>query len=225
MSHARILVVDDCATLAEQVCATLSGMGHEADRAADGEAGLRHVLRNAYDLVVLDIQMPGLDGWSVLEGMRRNDVNTPVMMLTSLRDLEDRVRALELGADDYMTKPFDFREFTLKVQAVLRRSTTAGDRLKAADVELRPGEWRAFRDGRALHLSPSEFRLLLLLVQREGKPVTREEISEQVLGTTLSHESNPVDVLVRRLRKKVDDRFPVARVTTVRGVGYAFDAG
>jgi two-component system copper resistance phosphate regulon response regulator CusR len=219
----RILIVEDEGRLVELMTTAFQGSGFSVVAVGNGDEGLRLALGGGFDLVVLDIGLPGRDGWSVLEELKRQRVTTPVLVLTDQGDIADRVKGFDLGADDYLPKPFDFRELLARARAVCQRATARGSTLAAADVELDLDTRRATRAGKPLDLSPHEFLALLLLVRKNGEVVTRAELSREVLQRKHLGNSNAVEVLIRRLRLKVDDGFACELVRTVRGKGYSFD--
>jgi two-component system copper resistance phosphate regulon response regulator CusR len=220
----KILVVEDEPKTAAFLAKGLGEAGFAVDVARTGDEGLALARDGGYDLIVLDIQLPGLDGWGVLTELRRAGRRTPVLFLTARDSVEDRVRGLELGADDFLVKPFAFAELLARVRAVVRRGPgRQPDSLRVADLELDMSRQRATRAGRPLDLSPKEFVLLALLARRAGEPVSRAAITEQVWDIDFDPESNVVDVHVRRLRAKVDDPFETKLVHTVRGVGYVLE--
>ena len=220
----RVLIVDDEVRLVELMSAAFHDKGFRVATASTGEDGLRMAAGREFDLVILDINLPGRDGWSVLEELKQKGVTTPVLVLTDQGDIADKVKGFDLGADDYLPKPFDFRELLARARAIRNRATHRGSTLAVADVELDIDTRRATRGGKHLDLSPHEFLALLLLVRKNGAVVTREELSKEVLQRKHLGNSNAVEVLIRRLRLKVDDGFARELVRTVRGSGYCFDA-
>ena len=235
MSPSHILVVDDDPTVAEVVARYLLHAGYTVERAADGRAALEQVAARRPDLVVLDLMLPEIDGLEVCRRLRADPAarDVPVVMLTAKGDEQDRITGLELGADDYVTKPFSPRELVLRIQSVLRRSTVPGgaqdedapvpDVLRAGDLTLDPGARRAHRAGRELALTLREFDLLAFLLQHPGQAFGREELMHKVWGWDFGDMST-VTVHVRRLREKVEDDPAAPRlITTVWGVGYRFD--
>jgi two-component system, OmpR family, copper resistance phosphate regulon response regulator CusR len=178
----------------------------------------------AFYLIILDVMLPTLDGWSVLAAIRQNGQQTPVLFLTARDAVEDRVHGLELGADDYLVKPFAFSELLARVRSILRRGPNRQpDTVRVADLELDIVRHRASRAGRRLELTPKEFSLLSLLARRTGEVLSRTLIAEQVWDVNFESDTNVVDVHVRRLRSKVDDRFDKPLIHTVRGVGYVLE--
>lgn len=221
----RILIVDDERKAADYLHRGLAESGYVVDVALNGDDGLALALSEYYDLIVLDVMMPGRDGWSVLSSLRRAGRQTPVLFVTAKDGVEDRVKGLEGGADDYLVKPFAFSELLARIRSILRRGPTRQqETLNAADLELDIPRHRASRGGQRIDLTPKEFALLSLLVRRRGEVLSRTLISELVWEMNFDSDTNVVDVAVRRLRSKVDDPFDVKLIRTVRGVGYVLDA-
>ncbi|MEV8566346.1 response regulator transcription factor [Streptomyces sp. NPDC051322] len=223
----RVLVVDDDPTVSEVVTGYLDRAGYAVDRAADGPAALECAARRRPDLVVLDLMLPGMDGLEVCRALRDTGP-VPVIMLTARGDEDDRILGLEIGADDYVTKPFSPRELVLRVESVLRRSAVSGDRpgprLRAAGITVDPAARRATKNGRELALTLREFDLLAYLVEHPGQACSRERLMHEVWGWEFGDLST-VTVHVRRLRGKVEDDPAVPTlIQTVWGVGYRFDA-
>jgi len=217
----KLLVVEDELKTAGFLKRGLSEAGFLVDTATDGPEGLRLIKANKYDLVVLDIMLPGLDGLKILTWMRESGLQTPVIFLTARDSTSDRVAGLELGADDYLVKPFAFSELLARVRTILRRPPLREPSiLRVADLELDLSAHRATRTGQRLDLTAREFSLLALLVRRAGEVLTRTFIAESVWEVSSQSDTNVVDVSVRRLRVKVDDPFPLKLIRTVRGVGY-----
>jgi len=220
----RVLVVEDEPKTAAYLAKGLSENGFVIDVATQGDDGLHLARSVAYDLVILDVMLPILDGWAILSAIRRDGMGTPVLYLTASDAVEDRVKGLELGADDYLVKPFAFSELLARVRSILRRSPARQpDLIRVADLELDVVRHRASRGGQRLDLTPKEFALLSLLARRSGEALTRTFIAEQVWDMNFDGDSNVVDVHVRRLRSKVDDPFGLKLVHTVRGVGYVLE--
>jgi two-component system copper resistance phosphate regulon response regulator CusR len=220
----RILVVEDERRGREFLAKGLLEAGFVVDVAADGEQGLQLGTDKDYDLIVLDVMLPKLDGWSVLDALRRQGRHAPVLFLTARDSVPDRVRGLELGADDYLVKPFAWSEFLARVRTLLRRPPTRQpETLRCADLELDFKKMRANRGGRSLELTAKEFQLLSLLARRRGEVLSRTTLAEQVWDMNFSTDSNAVDVALGRLRRKVDDPFPIKLIHTVRGLGYMLE--
>jgi two-component system copper resistance phosphate regulon response regulator CusR len=224
----RLLVVEDETKLAQYLRKGLSENGHVVDVAPDGIEGRRLAVGGDYDLVLLDVMLPGVDGFGVLAAMRREGRKTPVLMLTARDKIEDRVRGLEGGADDYLVKPFAFSELLARVGALLRRGSGASTaaratELRLADLELDLIARRATRGGQRLDLTPKEFNLLALLLRRRGQILSRTTLAEQVWDMHFDSDTNVVEVAVRRLRAKLDDPFAPKLLHTVRGMGYVLE--
>ncbi len=220
-----ILVVEDERRLAQVVRKVLEEEGHTVDVAYDGEEGLTMGMEGSHDVIVLDILLPVMDGLEVCRALRANRVDTPVLLLTALDAVEDRVRGLDAGADDYLPKPFAFQELLARLRALGRRRVQVRepDRLRAADLVLDLRRRRAERNGKTIELSPKEFALLEFLMRNEGRVVTRTQILDHVWGYEYSPDSNLVDVYVTYLRRKVDRGHDRSLIRTVRGTGYALE--
>ncbi len=218
-----ILVVEDERRLAQVVRKVLEEEGHTADVAYDGEDGLAMAMDGSHDVIVLDVLLPGIDGFEICRRLRAGGVDTPVLLLTALDAVEDRVRGLDAGADDYLPKPFAFQELLARLRALGRRRVQARepDRLKTDDLVLDLRRRRAERAGKTIELSPKEFALLEFLLRNEGRVVTRSQILDHVWGYDYSPDSNLVDVYVTYLRRKVDRGHDRRLIRTVRGSGYA----
>lgn len=220
----KLLVIEDEPRTAGYLRKGLSEQGFSVDAAQDGDTGLRLASQGDYDLVILDIMLPGRDGWSVLTAMREAERHTPVLMLTARDAVADRVRGLELGADDYLVKPFSFAELVARIRTVLRRVPQRHpDTIRVADLEIDLLHHRATRGGQILDLTPTEFRLLSLFMRRCGEVLSRTMIQSQVWDINFDSDTNVVDVHVRRLRTKVDEPFAVKLIHTVRGMGYVLE--
>jgi two-component system copper resistance phosphate regulon response regulator CusR len=221
MNRMKILVVEDEKKSATALEKGLKESGYDVDLADKGDSGLQMALDQDYDLVVLDIMLPGRDGWSVMQEIRKSGKKTPVLFLTARDGVEDRVKGLELGADDYLVKPFAFSELQARVKTILRRTPPRQPEIvKIGDLELDLFKQRAVRAGKKLDLTPKEFALLSLLARRAGEPQSRETIAEEVWDMSFDSDTNVVDVHVRRLRSKLDDPYEKKLIQTVRGVGY-----
>ncbi|MCX9158509.1 heavy metal response regulator transcription factor [Niveibacterium sp. 24ML] len=220
----RILVVEDEAKTGDYLKQGLSEAGFVTDLVRDGLDGLHLGLSGDYDLMILDVMLPGMDGWTLLQAIRRNDKATPVLFLTARDQIEDRVRGLEAGADDYLVKPFAFAELLARVRTLLRRGKTRKpDTLQVADLELDLRRRRASRGGQRIDLTAKEFALLELLLRRRGEVLPRSLIASQVWDMNFDSDTNVIEVAVRRLRAKVDDGFEPKLIRTVRGMGYVLD--
>ena len=220
----RILIVDDERKAADYLHRGLTESGYVVDVALNGDDGLALALGESYDLIVLDVMMPGRDGWSVLASLRRAGRQTPVLFVTARDTVSDRVKGLEEGADDYLVKPFAFSELLARIRSILRRGPSRQvESLTVADLELDTLRHRASRAGQRIDLTPKEFALLALLVRRKSEVLSRTLISELVWEMHFDSDTNVVDVAVRRLRAKVDDPFDRKLIRTVRGVGYVLD--
>ena len=195
------------------------------DLARNGVDGLHLALTGDHDLLVLDVMLPGLNGWQVLETLRRSGKEIPVLFLTARDQVEDRVRGLELGADDYLVKPFAFSEFLARVRTLLRRGRSGMEStvLRAADLELDLLRRRVVRGGQRIDLTAKEFALLELLMRRQGEVLPRSLIASQVWDMNFDSDTNVVEVAIRRLRAKVDDDFSPKLIHTLRGMGYVME--
>ena len=223
----RVLVVEDDAKIASFVVNGLKQNSFAVDHARDGEAGLDLALAVTYDAAVLDLNLPKLDGLSLLRQLRQKKVTTPVLILSARATIDDRVLGLQSGGDDYLTKPFAFSELLARVQALIRRARGAADTpaaLAVADLKLDPFSREVTRAGRPLDLQTREYSLLELLLRHAGRPVTKTMILEALWDFGFDPQTNLVDVLVHRLRAKVDRDFSVKLIHTVRGVGYVLKA-
>lgn len=217
----RLLIVEDDEALSQFLRKSLAASHYEADVAADGERARELVEQEEYDLVILDLNLPKADGLEVLRHIRARNTALPVVALTARREVEDRVKALDLGADDYLAKPFAFAELSARVRALLRRSQQpAGQVLRVEDLELNRVERRVSRSGTEIPLTPKEIALLEYLMQNEGRCVTRTMIIENVWKMHSDTITNVVDVYVNYLRKKIDEGFEPKLIHTVRGAGY-----
>jgi two-component system copper resistance phosphate regulon response regulator CusR len=220
----RILVVEDEPKAAEFLRKGLVEAGFVVDVAVDGVEGQYLAAGFDYQLVILDAMLPGRDGWTVLAELRRLGRQMPVLLLTARGDVADRVRGLDLGADDYLVKPYAFTELLARVRALLRRRGEQRPQvLTVADLRIDLHGLRAERGGQRLELAPKEFALLSLLARRQGEVLSRHIIAEQVWDMNFDSDSNVVDVAVRRLRRKVDDPWPAKLIHTVRGMGYVLE--
>ena len=223
----KILIVEDEPKTGAYLRQGLTEAGFVTDLAREGWEGLELAKSGHYDLMILDVMLPGLDGWHVLEGVRRAGIGTPVLFLTARDRVDDRVKGLELGADDYLVKPFAFAELLARVHSLVRRGQASLESavLKAADLELDLLRRRATRAGRKIDLTAKEFALLELFLRRKGEVLPRSLIASQVWDMNFDSDTNVIDVAVRRLRVKIDEGFDTKLVHTVRGMGYVLETG
>jgi two-component system copper resistance phosphate regulon response regulator CusR len=218
------LIIEDEAKTAAYLSKGLGEHGFVVDAAADGQAGLQLARVGRYDVIIVDVMLPQLDGWSIVSTLRGEGLDTPILMLTARDDVADRVRGLEIGADDYLVKPFAFSELLARVRSILRRAPSrSASKLQVADLELDLLSRKTTRNGRPIDLTAKEFLLLALLTRRAGEPLSRTLIAEHVWGMHFDPGTNVVDVHIRRLRAKVDEPFAVKLIHTVRGVGYVLE--
>jgi two-component system copper resistance phosphate regulon response regulator CusR len=222
----KVLVIEDEQRSAAYLKKGLTEHGFAVDVSPNGDDGLHLALSSPYDLVVLDVMLPQRDGWSVLSRLRGEGNQTPVLMLTARDTVPDRVRGLDLGADDYLVKPFAFSELLARIRTILRRGPARqASTFQIADLEIDLARQRAARGGNRLDLTATEFRLLALLARHADEVLSRTFIAEQVWDMNFDSDTNVVDVHVRRLRAKVDDPYPTRLIHTVRGVGYVLEEG
>ena len=221
----KILVVEDEPKTGSYLKQGLEEAGFVADLMNNGHDGLHQALSEAYDMVVLDVMLPGIDGWQVLEGIRRAGKDTPVLFLTARDQVEDRVKGLEMGADDYLVKPFAFAELLARVRTLLRRGgkSKESEFLRVADLELDLLRRRVTRAGKRIDLTAKEFSLLELLLRRQGEVLPRSLIASQVWDMNFDSDTNVIEVAIKRLRAKVDDGFETRLIRTVRGMGYVLE--
>jgi two-component system, OmpR family, copper resistance phosphate regulon response regulator CusR len=222
----KILIVEDEPKTGDYLRQGLREAGFSVDLVAHGDDGLHLALEGEFDLVILDVMLPRLDGWQVLQALRRRGHHMPVLFLTARDSVEDRVRGLELGADDYLVKPFSFAELLARVRTVLRRGRQGVEAttLQVADLELDLLRRRVHRGGQRIDLTAKEFGLLELLMRRQGEVLPRSLIASQVWDMNFDSDTNVIEVAVRRLRAKVDEGFEVKLIQTVRGMGYVLEA-
>ncbi|MGB7946518.1 MAG: heavy metal response regulator transcription factor [Candidatus Binatia bacterium] len=217
----RILVVEDERKVASFVRRGLEAANYAVDVEHDGKGGLTRVVTGDYDLIILDVMLPGLDGLSLMKEMRQRQVNAPVLLLTARVTVADRVMGLDLGADDYLTKPFAFEELLARVRALLRRGTTGPAAVLAvADLRLDPVKREVTRGNKRIELTSKEFALLEFLLRRRDQVLSRAVIAQHVWGVNYDTFTNVIDVYVNYLRKKIDSGFEPKLIHTVRGAGY-----
>lgn len=221
----KILIVEDEPKTGDYLRQGLREAGFAVDLVTNGIDGLHHGLDGNHDLVILDVMLPGLDGWQVLQNLRSRGRQMPVLFLTARDQVEDRVKGLELGADDYLVKPFSFAELLARVRTILRRGRNSSEStaLRVADLELDLLRRRVSRAGMRIDLTAKEFGLLELLMRRQGEVLPRSLIASQVWDMNFDSDTNVIEVAVRRLRAKVDDGFNVKLIQTVRGMGYVLE--
>ncbi|MDR6497401.1 heavy metal response regulator transcription factor IrlR [Burkholderia sp. DN3021] len=220
----RILIVEDEPKTGAYLRKGLTEAGYVVDWIEDGITGQHQAETEEYDLLVLDVMLPGQDGWTLLQNLRRSK-STPVLFLTARDDVGDRVKGLELGADDYLAKPFDFVELTARIKSILRRGQPRdSNTLRVADLELDLTRRKATRQGDTILLTAKEFALLWLLMRREGEILPRATIASQVWDMNFNSDTNVVDSAIRRLRSKIDDAYEPKLIHTVRGMGYVLEA-
>ena len=220
----KILVIEDEKKTVQYLVKGFTEHGFVVDASHTGIDGLHLAETGDYHVIVLDIMLPDIDGWEIIKQLRDRGNTTPVIFLTARDSVDDRVKGLELGADDYLVKPFAFSELLARVRTILRREPERQPEvLRIADMEIDLSRHKATRQGRRLDLSPKEFLILWLLARHAGEVLTRTFISERVWDINFDSDTNVVDVAIRRLRKKVDDPFPIKLIHTVRGVGYVLE--
>jgi two-component system copper resistance phosphate regulon response regulator CusR len=222
----KILIVEDEPKTGEYLRQGLREAGYFTDLFTSGVDGLYQALEIDYDLVMLDVMLPGMDGWTVLHQLRSKGRQMPVLFLTAKDQVADRVKGLEMGADDYLVKPFSFAELLARVRTILRRGRTGTEptSLQVADLELDLLRRRVSRAGKRIDLTAKEFGLLELLMRRQGEVLPRSLIASQVWDMNFDSDTNVIEVAMRRLRAKVDDEFEPRLIQTVRGMGYVLEA-
>lgn len=222
----RLLLVEDDLKIASFIIKGLKEAGFTVDHAADGEEGLHLALHEPYATAIIDIMLPKLDGLRLIEELRRQKINTPVLILSAKRSVDDRVRGLQTGGDDYLIKPFAFPELLARVQALIRRvdGSTEPTSLTFGDLSLDLLRWEVHRSGNRIDLQPREFALLEYLMRNAERVVSKTMILEHIWSYQFDPQTNVVDVLVSRLRSKVDKDFPEKIIHTIRGIGYVLKA-
>mgnify|MGYP000921593343 FL=1 len=219
----RILIVEDDAKIADGIRRGLVEQHYSVDIAPDGEEGEYLANTNDYDLIVLDIMLPKMNGWEVLRSLRESGLKTPILMLTALDSVEDKIRGLDYGADDYLTKPFNFGEFLARIRSLTRRqSDQKTSTISIADLTIDTASRSVVRSSKKINLSAKEFALLEYFMMNPNKVLTREMISEHVWDMNFDPQSNVIDSFIRFLRQKVDKEFSPELIHTVRGAGYKF---
>ncbi|HHI94500.1 MAG TPA: response regulator [Gammaproteobacteria bacterium] len=221
----KILIVEDETKIGDYLKQGLSEAGFVADLARNGLDGHHFAMTEAYDLIILDVMLPDVDGWRILQSLREAGRTVPVLFLTARDSVEDRVKGLELGADDYLVKPFAFAELLARVRTLLRRGAAMATEttLRIADLELDLMRRRVTRAGQRITLTAKEFALLELLMRRQGEVLPRSLIASQVWDMNFDSDTNIIDVAIRRVRAKIDDDFDTRLIHTVRGMGYMLD--
>lgn len=218
----KLLVVEDEIKTGDYLKQGLAEAGFNVDLVRNGLDGHHLALTESYDVILLDVMLPGIDGWRIVQALREAKINTPVLFLTASDAVDDRVKGLELGADDYLVKPFAFSELLARVRTLLRRGVSSPivDKLQVADLILDLPSRRAMRAGKVINLTNKEFSLLELFLRRQGEVLTRSLIASQVWDMNFDSDTNVIDVAIRRLRSKIDDDFDIPVIHTVRGMGY-----
>ncbi|KQW09385.1 heavy metal response regulator transcription factor [Pseudomonas brassicacearum] len=221
----KLLIVEDQTKTGQYLRQGLGEAGFNADLVADGITGQQLALSGEYALLILDVMLPGRDGWQILQAVRGAGLDTPVLFLTARDAVQDRVHGLELGADDYLVKPFAFSELLARVRSLLRRgsSTHQETSLQLADLRLDLIRRRVERSGRRIDLTAKEFALLEMLLRRQGEVLPKSLIASQVWDMNFDSDTNVIEVAIRRLRIKIDDDFPSKLIHTVRGMGYVLE--
>jgi len=225
----KVLIVEDDEVIASSMAQHLSGAGFDPITVGRGEVGLARLRYEAPDVVVLDLMLPGLDGWSLIESARAEGIGTPIIVVSARGTEHDRVHALQIGADDYLVKPFSMKELVARVQAAARRGVRAqpeerGEAIEIEELRIDPREVQAYVDGESAELTPTEFRLLYALALDRGRVTTRDELLQKIWGRRETHRDRTVDVFVRRLRDKIDRIAPRHTFIQTRyGVGYKLE--
>ena len=219
----RILVVEDEKRISDFLARGLEGAGYSADVAGTGSAAIDKAHATDYDLIILDLGLPDLDGLKVLDKIRNRKVSPPVLILSARDAVDDRVKGLEGGADDYLVKPFAFVELLARVRVLLRRGQPMPERLQVGDLTLDCIRRRVSRAGENIDLAPKEFSILEYMMRNRGRPLSRTMIVEHVWDMDYDGLTNIVDVYIRHLRSKIDDKYPFKMIQTIRGIGYTLE--
>ncbi|OGT75341.1 MAG: DNA-binding response regulator [Gammaproteobacteria bacterium RIFCSPLOWO2_12_FULL_38_14] len=220
----HILLIEDNEKTVNYLLKGLKENYFTVDAACDGQTGLFMATQNTYDLILLDVMLPHIDGWTIITTLRNKNITTPVLFLTAKDTLDDKIKGLKLGADDYLIKPFSFSELVARIHSLLRRNQHyTSEILKIADLVVDTQKHKAFRNNAALLLSAKEFMLLVFFLKRKGEVLSRTLIAEQVWDINFDNDSNAIDVAVKRLREKIDKDFSQKLLHTVRGVGYVLE--
>lgn len=220
----RILIIEDNKTTADYLCQGLKENYFIPEVAQDGQEGLFLAINNSYDAIILDVMLPMLDGWLLIKIIRQNNTNTPILFLTAKDTVEDRVKGFDLGADDYLIKPFAFSELLARVRSLLRRTQPqSNDILQIADLRLDMQAHTVLRSGKYIHLTAKEFMLLALLMSRKGEVLSRTYIAEKVWDINFDSDTNTIDVAINRLREKMDKHYENKLIHCIRGVGYVLE--
>ena len=217
----KVLLIEDETKIASYVAKALKGAGYEVTSVQDGQEGFTKATSDPYDVIILDLGLPGRDGLEILGAIRQRSISTPVLILTARGDLKDRIAGLDRGADDYLAKPFSMEELLARVNVLTRRKgEDSSPLLHVGDLVMNVTTHTVTRDGKTVHLSQREYEVLHFLMQNAGRTVSRTEVCEHVWKSALANDTNAVDVYIQRLRTKVDEDAPVKLIQTVRGAGY-----
>ncbi len=218
----RVLLVEDEEKIAQFLEKGFKEEGFAVDIAADGETGLKYAFMNGYDLILLDVNLPKMNGYEICKSIREENAKVPILFLTGMSEVEEKVKGLNLGGDDYMTKPFSFDELMARVRAMIRRQEEQkkSTQIKIADLVIEVDKHEVYRHGKRIHLSPQEFQLLYFLSMRKNQVVSRTRILENVWQKSFDTGTNVVDVHINHLRSKIDKDFEYPMIHTIRGMGY-----
>lgn len=221
----RLLIIEDENKTAAYLAKGLTENGFIVDVSHDGQDGLFQATQTHYDILIVDVMLPKLSGWEIVKAVRKTHPDVRILFLTARDSIEDKVKGLELGADDYLIKPFAFSELLARIRTLLRRgSPNQSDNITIADLKIDLLKHKAMRDAARLDLSPKEFALLVFLAQHPGEVLSRTLIAERVWDIHFDSDTNVIDVAIRRLRQKIDDGYNIKLIHTVRGIGYVFEA-